>query len=101
VVVGGRGKQISEFEGSLVYGVPGQPGLHRETLSENKTKQNKTKQLLSSLELFPALRLHSIEMRFCCYSVSFYRHIFQEGKNSWVWQNMSAILVLRRLNQVS
>jgi hypothetical protein len=24
--------------------VPGQPGLHRETLSQNKTKQNKTKQ---------------------------------------------------------
>jgi hypothetical protein len=28
---------------SLVYNVPGQPGLHRETLSQ-KTKSNKTKQ---------------------------------------------------------
>jgi hypothetical protein len=44
--LGGRGRQISEFETSLVYRVPGQPGLHRETLSrKTKTKQtNKTKQ---------------------------------------------------------
>jgi hypothetical protein len=56
---GGRGRWISEFKTSLVYRVnsrtvratewvPGQPGLHRETLSlktkQNKTKQNKTKQ---------------------------------------------------------
>jgi hypothetical protein len=31
-----------EFEASLVYRVPGQPGLHRETLSR-KTKPNQTK----------------------------------------------------------
>jgi hypothetical protein len=41
--LGGRGWWISEFEVSLVYRVPGQPGLYRETLSRrNKTKQNKT-----------------------------------------------------------
>jgi hypothetical protein len=34
--LGGRGRRISEFEVSLVYKVPGQPGLHRETLSSNK-----------------------------------------------------------------
>jgi hypothetical protein len=49
--LGGRGRQISEFEASLVYRVPGQPGLYREILSrktkkqqqqqQNKTKQNK------------------------------------------------------------
>jgi hypothetical protein len=53
--LGGRGRQISQFEASLVYRVPGQPGLHRKPLSrppppkktqktKNKTKQNKTKQ---------------------------------------------------------
>jgi hypothetical protein len=43
--LGGRGRRISEFEASLVYSlVPGQPGLHRETLSrKNKTKTNKQK----------------------------------------------------------
>ena len=40
---------VSEFEASLpTEKVPGQPELHRETLSrktkQNKTKQNKTKQ---------------------------------------------------------
>jgi hypothetical protein len=40
--LGGRGRWISEFEASLVYRVPGQPGLRRETLSQkNKTKQKK------------------------------------------------------------
>jgi hypothetical protein len=29
--------------------VPGKPGLHRETLSQNKTKQNKTKELILNL----------------------------------------------------
>jgi hypothetical protein len=45
--LGERGRRISEFEASLVYKVPGQPGLHRGTLSQkNQTKpnQNKTKQ---------------------------------------------------------
>jgi hypothetical protein len=44
--LGGRGRQISEFVASLVYRVPGQPGLYRETLSQKKKqkKQNKTKQ---------------------------------------------------------
>jgi hypothetical protein len=36
--LGGRGRQISEFKASLVYRVPGQLGLYRETLS-GKTKQ--------------------------------------------------------------
>jgi hypothetical protein len=31
--LGGRGRWISEFEASLVYRVPGHPGLSRETLS--------------------------------------------------------------------
>jgi hypothetical protein len=47
--LGGRDRWISEFEASLVYkvqdfglGVPGQPGLHRETLSQkNQNKQTK------------------------------------------------------------
>jgi hypothetical protein len=42
--LGGRGRRISEFEASLVYRVPGQPGLRRETLSRKpKPNQNKTK----------------------------------------------------------
>ena len=32
---------ISEFEASLVYRVPGQPGLYRETLSWKKKKKKK------------------------------------------------------------
>jgi hypothetical protein len=42
----GRGRQISEFKANLVYKVPGQPGLYRETLSQktkNKTKNKKQK----------------------------------------------------------
>jgi hypothetical protein len=40
---------ISEFESTLVYKVPGQPGLHRETLSQKnkKTKKKKKKKRLS------------------------------------------------------
>jgi hypothetical protein len=41
-LTGGRGRRISEFEASLVYRVPGQPRLHRETLSR-KTKKKKKK----------------------------------------------------------
>ena len=33
-LLGGRGRQISEFKASLVYKIPGQAGLHRETLSQ-------------------------------------------------------------------
>jgi hypothetical protein len=41
---GWRGRQISEFKATLVYKVSsGQPGLHRETLSQ-KTKNQKNKQ---------------------------------------------------------
>jgi hypothetical protein len=37
--LGGRGRWISEFEASLVFRMsPGQPGLHKETLSQ-KTKE--------------------------------------------------------------
>ena len=32
---------IDLFEASLVYKVPGQPGLHRETLSQEKKKKKK------------------------------------------------------------
>ena len=32
--LGGGGRLISEIEASLVYRVPGQPGVHRETLSK-------------------------------------------------------------------
>jgi predicted RNase H-like nuclease len=44
--LGGRDRRISEFKASLVYKVPGQLALYRETLSQKtrKTKQNKTKQ---------------------------------------------------------
>jgi hypothetical protein len=40
--LGGRGRWISEFEASLVYRVPGQPGLYRETLSRKKKKKKKS-----------------------------------------------------------
>jgi hypothetical protein len=40
--LGGRGRQISDFEASLVYRVPGQPGLHRETLSWKQTNKKTT-----------------------------------------------------------
>jgi outer membrane biosynthesis protein TonB len=43
--LGGRGRWITEFEGSLVYRVSfRQPGLHRETLSR-KTKNLKPKNI--------------------------------------------------------
>ena len=34
--LGGRGRWISEFETILLYRVLGQPGLHGETLSQDK-----------------------------------------------------------------
>jgi hypothetical protein len=40
--LGGKGRGISEFEASLVYRVPGQPGLYRETLSQKTNKQKQT-----------------------------------------------------------
>jgi hypothetical protein len=45
--LGGRGRWISEFEASLVYRVPGQPGLYRETLSP-KTKKKKKTQIVNN-----------------------------------------------------
>jgi hypothetical protein len=42
--LGGRGKRISELQASLVYRVvPGQPGLHRETLSRKQTNKQTNK----------------------------------------------------------
>jgi hypothetical protein len=41
--LGGRGRRISEFEASLVYRVPAQPRLYRETLSQTNKQTNKTK----------------------------------------------------------
>jgi hypothetical protein len=43
--LGGRGRQISEFEANLVYRVSSRtaPGLYRETLSRKTKKQTKTK----------------------------------------------------------
>jgi hypothetical protein len=42
--LGSRGRYISEFEASLIYRVPEQPGLYRETLCrKNKTKKKKKK----------------------------------------------------------
>jgi hypothetical protein len=38
--VGGRGRQIFEFKISLVYRVPEQPVLHRETLSQSDNSNN-------------------------------------------------------------
>jgi hypothetical protein len=44
--LGGRSRWISEFEASLVYRVSsGQPGLHRETLSQKNRKKEKKKTL--------------------------------------------------------
>jgi hypothetical protein len=56
--LGGRGRQISEFEGSMVYKVSFRTGgLQRETLSQktkqNKTKQNKTKLVILLLVIYP------------------------------------------------
>jgi hypothetical protein len=44
--LGGRGRQISEFEASLVYRVSSRTAraTQRNPVSKNKTKQNKTKQ---------------------------------------------------------
>jgi hypothetical protein len=44
--LGGRGRQISEFEASLVYRVSSRTtrATQRSPVSKNKTKQNKTKQ---------------------------------------------------------
>jgi hypothetical protein len=39
---GQRQADLFKFEANLVYRVPGQPGLHRETLSQTK-KTNKQK----------------------------------------------------------
>ena len=49
IPVFGSQRQVDfcEFKANLVYKVPGQPGLHRETLSKknkNKNKNKKTKQ---------------------------------------------------------
>jgi hypothetical protein len=44
--LGGRGRQISEFEASLVYKASSRiaRAIQRNPVSKNKTKQNKTKQ---------------------------------------------------------
>jgi hypothetical protein len=44
--LGGRGKQISEFEASLIYRVSSRTAkaTQRNPVLKNKTKQNKTKQ---------------------------------------------------------
>jgi hypothetical protein len=48
--LGGRGRRISEFKACLVYRVPRQPGLYRETLSqETKQKTNQQKKVLIML----------------------------------------------------
>jgi hypothetical protein len=44
--LGGRGRQISEFEASLVYKVSSRTAraIQRNPVLKNRTKQNKTKQ---------------------------------------------------------
>jgi hypothetical protein len=44
--LGGRGRQISEFEANLVYKVSSKTAraIQRNSVSKNKTKQNKTEQ---------------------------------------------------------
>jgi hypothetical protein len=44
--LGGRGRQISEFEASLVYKVSSRTAraIKRNPVSKNKTKQNRTEQ---------------------------------------------------------
>jgi hypothetical protein len=39
--LGGRGRQISEFEASLAYRVPDQPMLHKKTLTLKKKRKEK------------------------------------------------------------
>jgi hypothetical protein len=58
--LGGRGRQISEFEASLVYRVNPRtaratqrnPVSKKQNKTQNKTKQNKTKQKEKGDELF-------------------------------------------------
>lgn len=40
---GGRGQHISKFKASLVFIVPGLPGLRCETVSNEQTKQTQTR----------------------------------------------------------
>jgi hypothetical protein len=50
---GGRGRHNFEFEASLLYRIPGQPGLHRETLIEKpkpKIFKNKGRRVLGLTE---------------------------------------------------
>jgi hypothetical protein len=58
--LGGRGRRISEFEASLVYRVSSRTAraVHRETLSQNKTKiKIKTK---TRKELYPLNHLYKL-----------------------------------------
>ena len=46
----GRGRQTFELKASLVYRVPGQPGLHRETLSGYERGKKTVKKIFRSKE---------------------------------------------------
>jgi hypothetical protein len=54
--LGGRGRQISEFEASLVYRVPGQPEIFRETLSRKTKNKLKKKKIGSTIQFCNFLR---------------------------------------------
>jgi DNA-binding XRE family transcriptional regulator len=79
--LGGRGRQISEFEANQVCRVPGQPGLHRETLSHNnKTKQNennnKTKQNENNNKKKPKPNIKVALTVACNFNNPFFKDLF-------------------------
>jgi hypothetical protein len=62
--LGGRDRQISEFEVSLVYKVSsGQPGLYRETVSRKTEKKKKKKKRKEKETVIPLnLCIYTIEI---------------------------------------
>jgi hypothetical protein len=61
--LGGRGRQISEFEASLVYRVSSRTAraTERNPVSKNKTKQNKTKHPKQRIKDLTSLQLKLIK----------------------------------------
>jgi hypothetical protein len=54
--LGGRGRQISEFEASLVYRVSSRPARATQRNPVSKTKQNKTTTTTTTTKLFSDFR---------------------------------------------
>jgi hypothetical protein len=56
--LGGRSRQISELEASLIYRVPGQPGLHRNPVSKKKKRKKGKKKSQKCLIFQHGRRFH-------------------------------------------